>query len=402
MTELKRALGLPLLLGYGLGNILGAGIYVLIGKVAGTAGLYMPVAFLVASIVAGFSACSYAELAARYPSAAGEAVYVQEGFHMIFLSRATGILIALAGMVSAATIAHGFAGYFRTFVELPEPLIVTGIILLLGLLAIRGIAQSVTVAAVLTLIEAAGLLLVIYAGHTLLGTLPAQSDLLLPPPAAAAWSGILVGAFLAFFAFIGFEDMVNVAEEVTRPRTIMPLAILLTLLTATVLYVLVALVAVLALPADRLARSTAPLADVLAAISDIDPGIISAIGLLAVVNGALIQIIMAARIFYGMARRNWLPPALGHVGSRTRTPVRATWLVIAVILALALLFPLETLARGTSTLVLAVFALVNAALLLIKRREPAPQGILTVPRWLPVAGLLSCTGLILFQLMPAR
>ena len=132
MTELRRTIGLPLLLLFGLGNILGAGIYVLIGKVAGEAGMYTPVAFFVASIVAGFSAFSYSEMSARYPLSAGEAVYVEEGFHLAFLSRLTGLLIALAGMVSAATISRGFFGYFQSFFQLPEPVVVAGIVLLLG------------------------------------------------------------------------------------------------------------------------------------------------------------------------------------------------------------------------------------------------------------------------------
>lgn len=398
MGELKRTLGLPLLLFFGLGNILGAGIYVLIGKVAGEAGLYMPVAFVVASAVAGFSAFSYGELSARFPFSAGEAVYLQEGFHLTALSRVTGLLIALAGMVSAATIAHGFAGYFRTFADVPPVTVVAGIILLLGILAVWGISQSVTAAAMLTLVEAAGLLLVIGAGHELLHRLPAQLDSLLPAPDPALWAGILSGAFLAFFAFIGFEDMVNIAEEVRNPQTTMPAGILLALLIATALYVLVALVAVLAVPAEALGASSAPLSDVLAAVSDINPGIISTIGMLAIVNGALIQIIMASRIFYGMACQGWLWPALAAVSPRTRTPVRATWLVIAIILGLALLFPLETLARGTSSLVLVVFALVNAALVAVKRTRPAPPGILDIPLWVPLTGCLSCSALILFQL----
>ncbi len=399
MSELKRSLGLPLLLFYGLGNILGAGIYVLIGEVAAEAALYMPVAFLTASVVAGFSAFSYAELSARFPFSAGEAVYIQEGFHHTALSRLTGLLIAVAGMVSAATIARGFYGYFHDFIVLPEPLVVAGIILLLGLLAIWGISQSVTAAALLTLVEIAGLLLVIWAGRDVLGSLPAHLDSLLPPPAASAWTGILFGAFLAFYAFIGFEDMVNVAEEVKNPSFTMPAAILLALLIATVLYSLVSLVAVLALNQDALAQSTAPLADVLAATSTINPDIVSVIAMLAIVNGALIQIIMASRIFYGMASRGWIWAGLATVHYRTRTPVRATWLVILIVLGLALLFPLGALARGTSLLVLVVFALVNAALIAVKRTQPAAPGILNIPVWVPVIGLLTSVGLTLFQLL---
>jgi amino acid transporter len=399
MTELKRSIGLPLLLFYGLGNILGAGIYVLIGKVAGEAGMYLPFAFFVASVVAAFSALTYSELSARYPLSAGEAVYIDEGFHITALSRLTGLLIAFAGMVSAATIARGFYGYFSVFIELPEPLVVAGIILALGLLCIWGISQSVTAAAMLTLIEIFGLLLVIWAGSDTLATVPASIDTLLPPFQAAPMTGIILGAFLAFFAFIGFEDMVNIAEEVKNPQRTLPTAILLALLIATLIYASVALVAVLSVDQDTLSSSKAPLADVLSATSDINPKLISLISMIAVINGALIQMIMASRLFYGMARKGWLWQPLSNVNARTRTPVTATLVVIAIILGLALWFPLETLARSTSFLVLTVFALANASLLSVKRSQPQPPGILNNPVWVPVTGLITCIGLLMFQLL---
>jgi amino acid transporter len=399
MTELKRTIGLPLLLFYGLGNILGAGIYVLIGKVAGEAGIYIPLAFFVASVVAAFSALTYSELSARYPLSAGEAVYIDEGFHLPALSRLTGLLIAFAGMVSAATIARGFYGYFDIFIALPESLVVAGIILLLGALTIWGISQSVITAAVLTIIEIAGLLLIIWAGSDALARVPASIDSLLPPIETATLAGIMLGAFLAFFAFIGFEDMVNIAEEVKKPQQTLPAAILLALLIATLMYALVALVAVMSVDQATLAASKAPLADVLTATSDINPRVISFISMIAIVNGALIQMVMASRLFYGMAKKGWIWKRLGTVNERTHTPVTATVLVIAVILGLGLWFPLETLARSTSFLVLIVFTLANAALVAIKWSRPQPQGILNIPIWVPLTGSVTCTGLLMFQLI---
>jgi len=398
MTELKRTIGLTSLLFYGLGNILGAGIYVLIGKVAGEAGMYIPLAFFTASVVAGFSAFTYSELSARYPLSAGEAVYIHEGFHLTALSRMTGLLIAFAGMVSAATISRGFYGYFYTFFQLPELLVVAVIILLLGTLTLWGISQSVAAAAALTVIEVAGLLLIIWAGKDALATLPVQIDSLLPPFQSSALVGIMLGAFLAFFAFIGFEDMVNIAEEVKNPQHNLPAAILLALLIATLMYASVALVAVLSVDQDTLSASKAPLADVLSATSSINPKIISVISMIAIVNGALIQMIMASRIFYGMANKGWLWKRLGIVNKKTQTPVTATVLVIIIILGLAMWFPLETLAKSTSYLVLVVFALANAALVLIKRALPAPEGILNNPMWVPVTGFITCIGLLMFQL----
>ena len=399
MTELKRTLGLPVLLFYGLGNILGAGIYVLIGKVAGAAGMFTPLAFLVAAAVASFSAFSYSELSARYPLSAGEAVYVQEGFQMLWLSRLTGLLIAAAGLVAASTIFRGFYGYFYQFFQLPEPLVIIVVVLLMGLLMVWGIKQSAGVAMLLTLLEICGLLLVIWAGKDLLINWQGGWQPLLPPAETTAWTGILLGAFLAFFAFLGFEDMVNVAEEVKNPQRTLPAAILLALVVSTVLYILVALVAVLALDQQTLAASKAPLVDVLAAASDIDPQIISVIGMFAVVNGALIMMIMSSRVLYGMANKGWIWPVLARVSTKTRTPVVASWLVILSILILALWFPLEALAKATSYLILVVFSLCHAALALIKLRQTAPPaGIIEIPLWVPVIGCAASLSLLLYQL----
>lgn len=399
MTRLKRTIGLPLLLFYGLGNILGAGIYVLIGKVAGEAGMYVPLAFFTAFIVAAFSAFTYSELSARYPLSAGAAVYIDEGFHSVSLSRLTGVLIGCSGMVSAATISRGFYGYFSTFLPLPEVLVIASIILLLGALTMWGISQSVGFAASLTVIEIVGLLLIVWVGKDALATLPARIDTLIPPMQSSAMIGIILGSFLAFFAYIGFEDMVNIAEEVKNPQRNLPAAILLALLIASLMYASVALIAVLSLDQDALSASQAPLADVLAATSDMDPRIISMISMIAIVNGALIQMIMASRLFYGMAVKGWLWHQLAKVNAKTRTPINATALVVVLTLGLALWIPLETLARGTSYLVLVVFALANASLLMIKRTQSTPEGIINNPLWVPATGFISCIGLVFFQLV---
>ena len=361
--------------------------------------MYAPVAFLVASLVAGFSAFSYSEMSARYPFSAGEAVYIDEGFHLKNLSRLTGLLIAVAGMVSAATISRGFYGYFNSIIQAPEILVITAVILTLGLLTVWGISQSVAAAAALTVIEISGLLLIIWAGRDVLSTAPDQVEQLIPPFHISAWSGILLGGFLAFFAFIGFEDMVNIAEEVKDPKRTLPAAILLALFFSTVLYTLVSVIAVLAMDSVAFSESKAPLTDLLSATSEIDTRIISSISMLAIVNGALIQMIMASRIFYGMAKKGWIWSGLAKVSRKTRTPVIATWLVIVIILNLALWFPLEALAKGTSYLILIVFTLVNASLISIKRRQPPVAGILNVPMWVPLAGLISSISLVLFQIL---
>lgn len=395
---LARKLGFWLLTFYGLGNILGAGIYVLVGKVAGEAGYYTPLAFLLAALVAGITALTYAELSSRYPVAAGEAVYLQEGFGLRWVSTLTGILIALAGMLSAATISRGFMGYFEVFIQLPQAWVLFGLLTLLGLLAIWGIAESVKVAALFTAVEIGGLLLIIVVAFPAPETLNKTFSEIPAINHASIWPGILTGAFLAFYAFIGFEDMVNVAEEVRDPSKNMPRAIFTALGIATLLYALVGLVAIADLPPKVLANSDAPLALVYSHATGAKPIAITLISLFAVVNGALIQIIMASRVFYGMSQQGWLPAFLSRVNPNTRTPVTATVLVVALILSLALWFPLLQLAKYTSYLILVIFLLVNLALLRI-RKSPAPAGVSTYPAWVPVGGALGSLFLLGAQIL---
>ena len=397
-VELKRALNLAFLTLYGLGTILGAGIYVLVGKVAGLAGLYAPVAFLVAAVVAALTAFSYAELSARYPRSAGEAVYVQEGFGVRPLSVAVGILLVLSGLVSSATLANGFVGYLGVFVELPRWLVIGLLVTALGALAVWGIAESAIAASLVTLIEIAGLVLIIGISTDSLATLPARLPELVPPFDAGAWAGVAAGAFLAFYAFIGFEDMVNVAEEVKDPRRTMPRAILLALAVSSALYLLVATAAVLALPLEELVDTAAPLALIFERETGQSPVVIAFISLFAVVNGALVQIIMGARVLYGMSEAGWLPRWLGRVHPRRRTPHYATALMAAGVLMLALWLPLVTLATATSFLILVVFALIHAALLRVKRRHPAVTGSRVYPPWIPAAGLAATLAMLAFQI----
>ena len=397
-AQLKRGLSLWLLVFYGLGNILGAGIYVLVGKVAGSAGLLAPIAFFVASLVAAFTALTYAELVARYPLSAGEAVYVQKGLRLPALSVAVGLLIVLMGSVSAATIARGFIGYLDILIELPDALAITLLVFVLGATAIWGIVESVSIAALVTLIELLGLGLVLAVAGDNLFTIPDRLPELLPPMDPVIWQGIMLGAFLAFYAFVGFEDMVNVAEEVRNPVRNVPLAILLALGITTLLYAAVSLAAVLTVTPEQLAASDAPLATVYEQATGSKPVVLSIISIFAVVNGALIQIIMSSRILYGMSRQGWLPALFGRVWSTTQTPVAATVAAAGTVLVLALWLPLVTLAKSTSFLVLIVFTLMNLSLLRIKLRDPHPEGIRLVPLWIPAGGIIASLGLLLFQL----
>ena len=393
--SLKRSISLPLLIFYGLGNILGAGIYVLVGKVAGIAGLYAPFAFLVAALVATFTAFTYAELSSRFPLSAGEAIYIENGFNRSWLSIATGFLIILGGMVSAATIAKGAVGYLNVLIPVPGPVVIVVLLVTLGAVAVWGITQSMLVAAMFTLMEIIGLLLIVWIGRDALLDLPQHLPNLLPPLQADAWSAIMIAGFLAFFAYIGFEDMVNVAEEVKNPEHNVPVGIIAALIISTLIYGLVVLVAVLSVTPTELAASDSPLALVYEQRTQQQPTLITSIGLVAVVNGALIQIVMASRVLYGMSNRGWLPELLGRVNAVTHTPIVATLIVTLSIIILALFVPLITLASITSLLLLVVFSLLNLSLLFIKKVQPARPGVKVVPHWIPIGGFLTCLGLIL-------
>ncbi len=283
--------------------------------------------------------------------------------------------------------------------RLPDWLAISLLVVSLGLLAAWGISESVWAATIITLLELLGLLIVLFVAREGLTDLPQRWVELMPPSTTDVWTGIALGGFLAFYAFIGFEDMVNVAEEVKNPRRNLPLAIILALCVSTLLYVLVALTAVLALPIETLSQSTAPLATIIEYHNQTSPISIGLISLVAIINGALIQIIMASRVMYGMARQNVAPRFFGNVNPFTRTPVRATMATTITVLVLALWLPLLTLAQAASFITLAIFALVNLALWRLKLLTPHPAGVVRYPLLVPVIGFILCLSLMIAQLI---
>ena len=396
-STLKRSMSLPMLTLYGLGTIIGAGIYVLVGEIAGHAGVFAPVAFLVAAVVAAFTGFTYGELAARLPFSAGEAVYVNAAFQRKWLSALTGWAVVLTGVVSAAAMVNGFSGYFLVFVQLPEWWVVVTLTVVLGGIAGWGMQQSAWSAAIMTVLSVLGLVWVLVVAFSAIEITRIDLDDLLPPLNTAAWSGIFVGGFLAFYAFVGFEDMVNVAEEVHHPKRTIPRAIFIALVISTLLYTLVAFAAVFTLPIDELQSSRAPLVDMMAMRGKGSENGIAVLSLMSVVNGALVQVIMASRVLYGMARHDLAPARFGHVNPVTRTPVLATGVTVLVVLAFALWLPVSTLAQITSLVLLLVFAVMHLVLLRLKISSPRPDGINVIPLAWPAIGLLLTLGLILFR-----
>ena len=391
---LRRRLGLPLLVLYGVGITIGAGIYVLIGAVAGHAGRYAPWSFMLAGAAMACTVGSYAELATRYPVSAGEAAYVRAAFRSRLASTLTGLLTIFIGIVSSATVALGAAGYIGQFVDLPRAAIVIAVVTVLGAVASWGILESVLLASLFTLIEAGGLIAIV--GAALYTGLPFADVLLTPPPFdAQVLSGVAFASLLAFFAFIGFEDLANVVEEAKAPLRDVPRAMVLTLVISTVLYVAVAAIAVAAVAPARLAASPAPLSLVFQTIAGVSPATIGVIAIVATLNTILAQMTMASRVIYGMARQGDLPRLAGHVHPVTATPIVATALIVAATVALALLVPFERLAESTSLVTLLVFALVNVALLRLRhKRVHTATAHVRVPLWVPVAGLATCLAMM--------
>jgi len=387
----------PLLVLYGLGTTVGAGIYALVGVAAGIAGLLTPFAFVLAGVLAAFAALCMAELSGRFPKAAGEAVYVEEGFGHRGLAVAVGLSTVLAGGISAATVSRGFAGYVSALSPVPDWAAIVFIVAVSGAVAARGIGETAWLAASLTVLEVGGLLLVAWVARDALSDLPARAGELIPPFEIGAWGSILGASVICFYAFLGFEDMVNVAEEVKDVRRTLPKSILWTLGLTLAIYALLTVTAVLAVPPGELAQSNAALALVYERATGGSAWLLAGIGALAMSNGALIQIVKSSRILYGLADRGALPGALGRIHPRSHTPLLATGLVTVAVAALALMVPLEELARATSLITLAVFALICGALVRVRSKASGPTVGFRVPIWVPWVGLFINVGLVMFE-----
>lgn len=386
--QLKRRIGLGLLTAYGIGVMVGAGIYVLVGAVAAEAGVLAPLAFLLAGLIAAPTALSYAEFSSRLPEAAGEAAYVGQGFNSKFFAIFVGLAVVVAGTVSAGAVLRGGAGYFAAATGIDAELAIIGMGVALVLVAIIGVLESFALVAVFTLIEVLGLALVVWAGFSTSASSDWNAALplaeMITTPGLA--TGIAFGAVLAFFAFIGFEDIVNMAEEVRNPTRILPQAIVISLAVTSVIYALVCWAAVRTVPLDALASSDSPLALVWQQSQGGNARFLSAIAVFAALNGVLAQIVMASRVLYGLGGRTTGLAAFRHAHPRFGTPVRATVLIGFAVLVAAYWLPVAQLASVTSATLLSVFVLVNLALILQKRRQP--EAPFQVPFAVPVVGLI--------------
>ncbi|MEU1087948.1 APC family permease [Streptomyces sp. NPDC005576] len=393
-TALRKALTTPLLYFFILGDVLGAGVYVLVGEVAAKSGGAVWAPLLVALCLALLTACSYAELVTKYPRAGGASHYATLAYGP-FAGFFAGFCMLAAGVVSVAALARGFGGdYLSEFVTLPVVLVTTVFLAALALLNARGISESTRANVVATVIEVGGLLLVIGLGAWLVlrgdGDLGRLTDLGTPTEGPVA--ALLSGAVLAYYSFVGFETSVNVAEETLNPRRSYPRALFGALITAGAVYALVGAVAAAAVPTERLAGSSGPLLEVVRAAGGVPTEVFSAIALVAVANGALLTGIMSSRLAYGMARDGLLPRFLTAVLPGRRTPWAAIALTTGLALLLALTGDVSTLASTLVLLLLVVFFIVNTALLVL-RRDTVDHDHFRAPTVVPFLGAASCVGL---------
>ena len=420
---LLRTMGLFSLVVYGVGDMVGSGIYGTVGKAAGQMGNAVWLAFVVSMVAAMLTGLSYACIASRYPRAAGAAYVTHRAWHVAFLSYVIGLTVAASGLTSMATSTNVFSATFAdvlgvtksmgtidlaawgiTIVNVPAAvaLIIVVFLLFLTFVNFWGIRESMWTNLLCTAVEVGGLLFVIAVGMRYWGSI----DYFETPPAAhgaATQLGptmLFSGAVLTFFAFVGFEDMLNVSEEVKQPQRTMPWGIILAVAIATLLYIGVAVTSVSVVHYSVLAKAPAPLAAITEKAAEwMPPWVFKVVTMFAVANTVLINYIMGSRLLYGMARQGLVPAALGRVHARRRTPHLAILTLLCVVLVLAFASGVTQLGTATGLLLLFCFAIVNGALIVLKLRRGEPRGSFEVPIIIPALGICVNVALIVARLI---
>ncbi|PHR24248.1 MAG: amino acid permease [Hoeflea sp.] len=398
-TKLKRVMGPGLLLLFIVGDVLGTGIYALTGKVAGEVGSIVWLPFLVAFVLAAVTACSYLELVTKYPKAAGAALYTHKAFGIHFVTFLVAFAVMSSGVTSASTASRAFAENFaESFGFGGGAFGITAIgiafIALTAAVNVRGVGESVKANVVFTCIELTGLLIIIMIGAAALaggqGDFGRAFDFSQTDETGLFWP-VIAATTLAFFAMVGFEDSVNMAEEAKDPVRIFPKVLLGGLLITGVIYLLVSVTAIALVPADELSDGATPLLKVVEAGAPWFPlSIFGIITMCAVANSALINMLMASRLLYGMSRERVLPKVLGKLLPKRQTPYVA--ILFTTVLAVALITfvgAVPELGGTTALLLLMVFAVVNVAVLVL-RKDRVDHDHFKSPAFLPYIGALSC------------
>ncbi len=409
--ELKRALGPKLLLLFIVGDILGTGVYALTGDVAAEVGGAAWAPFLVAFAVATLTAFSYLELVTKYPQAAGAALYTHKAFGIHFVTFLVAFGVMSSGVTSASTASKFFAENLAVVFDIEAGsttvmLIALAFMAVIALINLRGVSESVKVNVVLTVVELTGLLIVILIGFWAMsqGNVDFSRVMVFETSEdRSTFVAITAATSLAFFAMVGFEDAVNMAEETHEPSRNFPRVMLTGLGITAFIYVLVSIAAVAVVPVGVLADSETPLLEVVRAGA---PGLpmdtlYPLISMFAVANTALINMLMASRLVYGMAKQDVLPRSLSSVLPGRRTPwaaiVFVTFVAFGLIIGVTKVMgedTVEALGGTTALLLLAVFTVVNVAALVLKRRHHVEHAHFTAPTWVPVLGAVTCAFLV--------
>ncbi|MBO3089403.1 APC family permease [Cellulomonas dongxiuzhuiae] len=396
--RLRRAITGPLLFLFILGDVLGAGVYALIGEMAGQAGGLVWLAFGIALVMALLTAFSYAELVTKYPKAGGSAVYAEKAYRSPLVAFLVGFCMLSAGVVSAAGLSLAFTGeYLTAFVDVPQVPAAVVFLVLVALINAWGIKESLRANIVMTLIETTGLVVVILLGAWVIGRGDADlSGAFAPPAETGVATAVLASALIAYYSFVGFETSANLAEEITDVSRVYPRALFGSLLTAGVVYLLLGFVAPAVVAPEKLAESTGPLLEVVRVAGLVPPGVFAVVALIAVANGALLTMIMASRLSYGMAERGLLPGPLARVLSKRRTPGIAIVVTTLVAILLAVTGELVDLASTVVLLLLFVFLSTNIAVLVL-RRDQVEHDHFRAPTFVPVLAVISCLVLLTRQ-----
>lgn len=397
-SKLKKGITGPLLYLFILGDVLGAGVYALVGEVAAEAGGAIWAPLLVALILALLTATSYAELVTKYPRAGGAAIFAERAFKKPVVSFLVGFSMLAAGVTSAAGLSIAFAGdYLSVFFDAPTIPVAIAFLGLVALLNARGIKESVRANVGMTAIELSGLLLLIVVAAIFLGGGNGDASRLTQfPEDTTPVAAIFAGSLLAYYSFVGFEVSANVAEEVVDVPRVYPRALFAALLTAGVVYLALDVLTSIAMDPKELAGSSSPLLDVVQAIGvGIPSWLFSLVALVAVANGALLTMIMSSRLAFGMAEQGLLPPVLGRVLPHRRTPWVAIIGTTAIAMLLTLTGDLATLAK-TVVLLLFVFTSTNLAVIVL-RRDRVEHRHFRAPIIIPYLALASCAVLLVQQ-----
>jgi APA family basic amino acid/polyamine antiporter len=390
---LKRMLTLPAVTISGVGVILGAGIYALIGEAAMTAGNALWASFIFSALIASFTGLSYMELSSLFPEASAEFEYTRHPFGDL-PAFVIGMMVTLSGIVGAATVAFGFAGYLNGVTGIP--IVVAAFLLILGILAVllTGIKQSAAVAIAFTLIEAAGLVGIILIGLPYLGSVNYLE-------APGGISGIFVAAAIIFFAYQGFEEIVKLSDEAIEPEHTIPKALILALIITITLYILVSISIVSIAGWEVIAGSPNPFAMVAAGVFPSGYLLFTVIALFATANTALLMLLSSSRIIYGMAKKGRIPAILGWVHPRQRTP----WAAIALVVILSLLFltlgNIRDVALIANFTLFVTFAVINAAVIALRFTDPLARRLYRVPGTvgkIPIPALLGILTCLFFLL----